>query len=249
MAKHPLDKIFREKLVIHEVQPRKEAWEKLEFLLDENQENKQKRKGGFLWVSIAAAFALFVLSFGVWQALQEPKKDISKNDTLKFDLKQDKKNLSQENNNRNTKTQELDTSNAKKQTIDDLLGKDLKEKNQISIQETKEKSIQILPKNPKKLEETPKIETEKEKLDTQVADNQKTVIPENEDEKTFKVVVKVKLAPVAKTSATETKETLVAENGKRRGKKLDKVLQSVQDLKNQDTDLYTVLGLAKDKGN
>lgn len=247
MAKHPLDKIFREKLKTHEIQPRKEAWEKLEFLLDENLEGKQKRKGGFLWVSIAAAFALFVLSFGVWQALQEPKKDISKNDTLKFDLKQNNKNLSQENGKINDVKTDSNTIETPKQKVELPLPNNLNTKNQISIKENKQKIIQPMQENKEKLEQKPVLE--KEKTDMQVADNQNNSNAENEDEKTFKVVVKVKLAPVAKTSSTETKETLVAENGKRRGKKLDKVLQSVQDLKNQETDLYTVLGLAKDKGN
>jgi len=69
MKKHPIDKLFSQKLKEAEIKPRDEAWEKLQLRM---QQNKKRRIGGWWqqgpWLAAAGVCLLLVAGWLTWRA-------------------------------------------------------------------------------------------------------------------------------------------------------------------------------------
>ncbi|MCP1384260.1 hypothetical protein [Runella salmonicolor] len=69
MKKHPIDKLFAQKLKEAEIKPRDEAWEKLQLRM---QQNKKRRIGGWWqqgpWLAAAGVCLLLVAGWLTWRA-------------------------------------------------------------------------------------------------------------------------------------------------------------------------------------
>jgi hypothetical protein len=264
MAKQSLDKLFQEKLKNHEIKPSTQAWEKLEFLLDGEEEAApipitQKRKGVF-WLSMAATLTLLVLSLAIWQmsrsgnsASEMAKKnrqispktetiDAEKNQAeyaekpgkKSEDLPQNAQKIEQK-----AKNLEQNFDNKLPQVIDNQVIKNQVVKNR-NLDKKNRQVPQNTPKEGLKKEEI--IENQflkKGNLEEGVAKNQQTPSQENA---TFKVVVTAKLNS---TKTQNMPETAVADNNSKR-KGVRGVIQSIREVKNGDKELK-LFGMERDK--
>jgi hypothetical protein len=264
MAKQSLDKLFQEKLRNHEIKPSPQAWEKLEFLLDGEEEAApipitQKPKGVF-WLSIAATLTLLVLSLAIWQMSRSNNSasDIAKKNrqkSPKIETLDAEKNQAEYAEKPSKKSEDLPQNAPKteqkaknlEQNLDDKLPQviDNQEiKNQVVKNQNLDKKNRQAPQNtPEKgLKKEEIIENQrlkKESLEEGIAKNQATPRQENA---TFKVVVTAKLSSAKPQNAPET---AIADNSPKR-KGVRGVIQSIREVKNGDKELK-LFGMERDK--
>jgi hypothetical protein len=264
MAKQSLDKLFQEKLKNHEIKPSNQAWEKLEFLLDGEDEAApipliQRRKGVF-WLSIAATLTLLVLSLAIWQMNRSGSStvDIAKKNQKKspqIETLDTEKNKAEYAEKQGEKSQNLSESADKseqklkslEQNIDNKLPQVIDNqgfKNQVVKNKNLDKKNQQVPQNKpeKDLKKDQIIENQllkKENLEDNIAKNDKNPTQENT---TFKVVVTAKFNS---TKAQSTPETAIADNSPKK-KGVRGVIQSIREVKNGDKELK-LFGMERDK--
>lgn len=258
MAKNQLDKLFQSKLKNHEISPSPQAWEKLEFLLDEKAGQTTRRKG-FFWISIAAAVSLLLVSSLVlWQynqkgnvndladkANQENKlKDNKPSDSSENAYEYAQKNKAQEKVNN---AQELENIKSKNnsQSIDNQANTlEKKQENQwVNLpknQKENQNKINDLNKNrvENKKQEMPDNQLIKEnKEETAIAQNNQN---KNTEGKSYTIKVTAKL-----NSQNKVSETALAQNTEKR-KGVRGVIQNIRDIKNGEKELK-LFGTEADK--
>ncbi|RDB04149.1 hypothetical protein [Runella aurantiaca] len=211
MKKHPIDKLFAQKLKEAEIKPRDEAWDKLQLRM---QQNKKRRIGGWWqqgpWLAAAGVCLLLVAGWLTWRAN-------SSNET----------HLAQHTH--STKAKAIEKQVAPKDEIKMEVDAPLAEQDQVAAALNKSESIkQMVRKNtPNTAPELKSAPVSPQPMvatlpDVQKADNQAK--PENAPEpivESPRIIAQTsthpEITPGAKTvvlQLPELKETLVAANAK-----------------------------------
>jgi FtsZ-interacting cell division protein ZipA len=260
MAKNQLDKLFQSKLKNHEITPSPQAWEKLEFLLDEKAGQTTRRKG-FLWISIAATVSLLLVSsLIIWQYNQGGKtNDMANSVKSENKLKNDQSDNSsekvnefaQKDNNQSKIEQEkseemANNKNKNNSQSTDNQGDNSERKNEnqlVKLPKNQQKNkTNDLNKNNNQNNRTEKLDNQlinENKQETEIAQNNPNNNPEGKSY-TIKVTTKINSLNASKTS-----EPVLAENTDKR-KGVRGVLKNIRDIKNGDKELK-LFGTEADK--
>ena len=206
MDKHSLDKLFKNKLQHYERSPQPDSWDKLEFLMDEqNEATAKKKKRRAIWLSIAASVCILLI--GSWVIFSQLKQhqdgntpEFSKNPIENDSLHQEK-NLAEDTNSGDTHHLDTNSSESKQKLIQDELP--IVERNQMPFaQSGSPKNLNKQGKNPdqktkQKLlqEKTQELKDKSPQVEKQILED-KTMIADNQNKtpkrKGYKIVVKVK---------------------------------------------------------